>query len=248
MVATESDTRTLSTAQLETFHEDYVSPELFDAIAHEIEQKYRNRPFSFLDVGGGQGFFTDRLIARFPLSSATLVDNAQVLLDKNAPSRRKRLVLGSATELTSRFGGETFDIIFFNLSLHHFVGNSYAQTRRIQRDALAQAKKLVHRDGCIAVTENLFDGLVLADLPGYLIYRLTSNRTLAPVIKRLGANTAGCGVCFLSTAGWRSEFRGLGLQESAFKEIHYPIGSFWSHVKVRLLTVRSITRGVFWLA
>ena len=243
-----TDTRTLSDDQLETFHEDYVSPELFEAIAQEIDRSFQDRQFSFLDVGGGRGLFADKLLARFPRAEATILDNSKLLLDKNEENSRKRLIRASATELASRFETRSFDIIFFNLSLHHFVGDSYDQTRQLQRNALSQAQILLARGGRIAVTENVFDGLFISDLPGYLIYHLTASRLLAPFVKRLGANTAGCGVCFLSSSGWRAEFRSVGLRESAFRQVRYPIGSFWSHLQVRLLTVRSITRAFFWLS
>jgi len=241
------DTRVLTESQLQTFDEDYVTPELFEAIAGEINREFPDRSFAFLDVGGGQGFFADALLARFPRATATVLDNSSSLLFKNASDPRKRLVLASAAELSSQIRNQAFDIIFFNLSLHHFVGGSYYQSRQFQRNALAQAQTLLAKGGRIAVTENLFDGLLLPDLPGYLIYRLTSSRVLAPVIRRLGANTAGCGVCFLSSAGWRKEFRSVRLHETAFRAVRYADESFWPALKMRLLSVRSISRGFFWL-
>jgi len=240
--------RQLAEPQLQTFDHDYVSDRAFATIVEAIRHDFPNGNFSFLDVGGGRGFFADRLLEEFPSATCTVLDNAELLLSQNTTHPRKTLVLGSATEAAHLFPNDAFGIIFFNSALHHFVGKSYAETRRIQRDALAQARLLLAPGGGIIVTEVLYDGVLIHDLPGYLIYLLTSSSALAPLIKRLGANTAGCGVCFLSSYGWRGEFRRLGLRESVMYLERTEVTARWFAIRLRLLAVRSRSQACFWLA
>jgi len=239
--------RKLSESQLQTFDHDYVPAELADGISRAICAQFPAGRFSFLDVGGGRGFFADKILNSFPSATGTVLDNSELLLYQNEHDHRKKLVLASATQLSSSLKGKKFDVIFFNLSLHHFVDASYRKTRQLQRDALSQAKSVLAPGGAIVVTENLYDGMFGSELPGYLVYLLTSSRLLAPVVKRLGANTAGCGVCFLSTRGWRREFEMLRLAEMDFREVPQPAPP-WLKVRLLLLTVRSRSRAFFWLS
>ncbi len=245
-VVPDGTVRKLSDSQLQTFDHDYVPPELADGISHAIYAQFPDSRFRFLDVGGGRGFFADEILKRFSKATGTVLDNSELLLYQNEPDQRKRLVLASATELSDSLQDVKFDIVFFNLSLHHFVDTTYRKTRQLQRDALSQAKSVLAPGGAIVVTENLYDGIFDSELPGYLIYLLTSNRLLAPFVRRLGANTAGCGVCFLSTHGWRKEFETLQLTEKSFRGVPQP-APLWLTIRLLLLTVRSRSRAFFWL-
>lgn len=240
--------RKLADTQLQTFADnDYVTPELFNGMCSAIVADFPEERFSFLDVGGGRGFFADRLLERFPNATGTVLDNSELLLSMNVADPRKTLALASATEMSGHVH-ERFDVVFFNLSLHHFVSGTYRKSRQLQDAALREAVKMLADGGRIVVTENLFDGLLTHNAPGVLIYHLTSSKALAPIISRFGANTAGCGVCFLSARAWRSVFEKAGLREADFG------GQLWRERKLskriflRLLGVRSVTRAFFWLA
>lgn len=240
--------RPLENSQLQAFADyDYISDELFSGIAAQIIRDFPDGRFAFLDVGGGCGYFADHLLGYFPQARATVLDNSELLLSQNSSNDRKRTVLASATDLVDRFAGRPFDLVFFNLSLHHFVASTYTKTRRMQREALTQALAVLAPGGRIIVTENLYDGTPADNLPGFLIYTLTSSKVLAPVIKRLGANTAGCGVCFLSARAWRNEFQRLGMLERAFSSEDWTERELWRALRQRLLGVRCVSRGFFWL-
>lgn len=241
--------RKLADSQLQTFADtDFVTEKLFEGMAEAAQRDFPDGRFRFLDVGGGCGYFADRLLARFPSANGAVLDNSQLLLSQNAPDERKALILASATEIEQKFNERRFDIVFFNLALHHFVGGSYAKTRSLQRGAIEQARAVLAPGGRIAVTENLFDGIVADNLPGFIIYVITSSAVLAPVVHRLGANTAGIGVCFLSARAWRREFHGLQLRETAFVGEEWRECEPWKEFRLRLLGVRRVTRGIFWLA
>ena len=52
----------------------------------------------------------------------------------------------------------------------------------------------------------MYQGWVVENVPGRLIYHLTSAKLTASLARRMGANTAGVGVCFLSKHQWLMTF------------------------------------------
>jgi hypothetical protein len=104
-------------------------------------------------------------------------------------------------------GDRRFDVVFINWALHHFVLDSYRKTRAWQERILSAARGLLTARGRVSVLEDVYDGLIFTDLPGRLIYTATSIRMLGSLTRRMGANTGGCGVCFLSRRQWEGVFR-----------------------------------------
>jgi len=236
----------LADSALATFDHDYVSDAAFAAIAARIRGDFPDGRFSFLDIGGGKGFFADRVLAEFPECTGVVLDNADLLLYANAENARKRLVLGSATDLQSIFPAERFDVAFFNFALHHFIGTSYAETRRLQRESLRQAALMLTSAGRIAVSEITYNGALVDNLPSHVVFRLTSSKALAPVVARLGANTAGTGVCFMSAKTWQREFDRLGLATAVTRE-PAPARSLRSRLRLAAVSAGSVVNAHFWL-
>ena len=201
--------RILADQQTEAFDVEYVIPQLWALIEPHLGPRL-GRPSRFLDVGGGNGVFTDRVLDAYPQSAGVIVEPSQTLRERNLPRPTKTVVAGTfqAAELDPAL---RFDVIFFNWVLHHFVGDSYAKTQALQRQGLARACALLKRDGCVVVFENYYPGLLIDDLPSRLIYGLTASRLLSSLSRRLGANTAGVGVCFHSRAAWLAKVTQAGL-------------------------------------
>lgn len=239
------EARKLQEDQTEDFNVEYVCEQEWKLIEPAFDSRFADRAFSFLDVGGGNGNFADRLLQRYPAATGTVVDCARGLLAQNASHPRKKLILGSAEHLTRTFQKKTFDLIIFNWALHHFVTSTYSGTRRLQRQILAQARGLLEPDGVISVFENMYNGLVLDGLPGRLIFHATASRAFAPVARKLGANTAGCGVCFLSRRQWEEEAERAELRIASYVD-GFP--KDLSLVKKAALNVASVHHGHFFLA
>ena len=85
---------------------------------------------------------------------------------------------------------------------------------------------------------------ILDGLPGRLIFHATASRAFAPVARRLGANTAGCGVCFLSRRQWEEEGRRAGLRVASYVE-GFPKALSWG--KKVALNVGSVHHGHFFM-
>jgi len=110
-----------------------------------------NSDFTFLDIGGGNGIFTDKILETYPNSYGYLLDNSQSLLDINKEHPRKFLVNASAESLPEVFSDKKFDIIFMNLFLHHCVTNTFSDTLVTQRKMLETAHSLLDNNGRLVV-------------------------------------------------------------------------------------------------
>lgn len=240
----------LSDASLEDFHGDLVSDFILERIAQLAQRDFGSREFSILDVGGGTGYFADKMLERFPLARVHLLDNAGFQLERNAPHPRKTLHLGSAEDLLQLFGEHRFDLICFNYVAHHFVLNSYGRTRRMQRKVLSDGAGLLAPGGRISLVEHLCNSFIRS-ASSRLMYQLTASRTLAPIVKRFGANTAGVGVCFLEEKSWFDNLNAVGLRVLELSREYVEWGlqeSLKRRAIKRMLLLRSFYRGLFWAA
>jgi SAM-dependent methyltransferase len=237
--------RRLDDSQLANFDKDYVGDEKWAALRACIDRDLPDGSFSFLDIGGGNGLFADKVLAAYPQSRGTVLDNAAILLRKNKDwEDRKTIVCGSAENLETLFGAERFDIIFMNWVLHHLVGDSYTCTTENVRHLLHMSASILRQHGRISIFEHMYDGLVIDNLPSHIIYHLTSSMRLSSLMRRWGANTAGVGVCFRSRKAWLEIIRDAGLEV-----VEYAEGPRWPEPlrQILLLHLGHVRGGHFWI-
>jgi ubiquinone/menaquinone biosynthesis C-methylase UbiE len=242
-VAEHLSARQLDDAQLESFDVEYVRDDRWRVVEEKLETRFGAGRFTFLDIGGGNGVFCDRILDRFPLAEGTVLDSSELLLSRNRSHTRKRLVDDTAEHLERRFSPHSFDVIFVNWLLHHLVGETYHQTLGNMATMLKSASSLLSSRGGISIFENVYDGFLIDNLPGALIYQATSSRLLAPIARRLGANTAGVGVCFLSERKWTSVIEQAGLRVASLTIL--PKRSVPLAVRVAL-HLKRLNVGQFW--
>jgi hypothetical protein len=202
----------LNDDQLKVFDTEHVNDRQWIPIKRCIDRDFPDGRFTFLDLGGGNGNFADRLLENYPRSRGAVLDNSELLLSRNKPHPNKRLVFGSIENLDQVVDAQ-YDLIFFNWVLHHLViQSSYARTRESMRLALRAALPILTDRGRVSIYEDLYNGLLIDGAPGWLVYQLTTVKTIARLIRSLGANTAGVGVCFLSHKQWCSTLKRNGLR------------------------------------
>lgn len=238
------ETKKLADSQLEAFDAHFIDEERMARIRTHVDRDFPTGEFTFLDIGGGNGSFADQLLETYPAARGTVVDNAEVLVARNQAHPRKQVVESSIEQLTENLDG-SFDVVFLNFVLHHLIGTSFADTRNNQRDGVRVAASFLAPEGRVSVYENIIEGPVFARLPGWTVFQLTASRTLAPLVARLGANTAGTGVCYLSAQQWRETLAAGGLEVRAYRP-DQDLGM--SPARRRLLHVRENRRGYFWCA
>lgn len=233
----------LNENQIKSFDVEYINGDKWHLIKNTIYSYFPDEKFNFLDIGGGNGLFTDRILRTFPLSTGVLIDNSKLLLEKNTFNERKTLIYTSVESLEEVFVKKKFDIIFINWVLHHLVNKSYIKTHQNIGNTLVSAKRLLSSKGYLSIFENIYNGIFFANLPSYLIFQLTSSQLISPIIKYLGANTAGCGVCFLSKNQWeylinKAGFQVLNYTDSQEKDI--------SSIQKLILHIGNAREGHFW--
>lgn len=234
----------LDDSQVESFDVEYVEGGRWDTIRARIDQDFPGGEFTFLDVGGGNGNFADRLLAQYPESIGTIIDNSEVLLARNRPNERKTIILDSVENLGQM--NRRYDIVCVHWLLHHLVSDSYTQTRQNQLSTLNTVAGLLTAHGRVSVFENIYSGWLFEHLPGLMIYHLTSAKAIRTITRSMGANTAGVGVCFLSRKQWYSTLGRADLRILNYAEPDkwiWPLRLEW---KV-FLHIRRICTGHFWL-
>jgi len=208
---------TLSESQNASFDSEYHSPLELGAKFAVIRKKFKDRPLGVLDVGGGNGIFSDAFLEEFNNSSSLVIDISEHLLGLNKPHPRKTLLRSSIFDLPGHSTDKKYDIIFLNWILHHLVGVDYRNSLRNIEESLRIMKDRLAPGGLICVGENDYTGYFGMDFPSRMIFEITAVRSpyISKIVRR-HANTAGTGVCFLSEASWAEKFRQIGLQ------IEYP--------------------------
>lgn len=193
----------LSTEQTQAFDIEYVDDSMFNLVIEALD-KYQvsHTPFSLLDVGGGNGKYADKVLRNFAQASVVIVEPDSFLAEKNHPHERKQVIQSTFQNVALP---QRLQAIQFNWVLHHFVTDGYHNTCCLQRQALKEAYSALEPGGIIMIFENFYEGGVIEDLPSQLIFHLTSSELLAPITDKLGANTAGVGVCFHSAQFWREQ-------------------------------------------
>jgi ubiquinone/menaquinone biosynthesis C-methylase UbiE len=241
--------RRLSEKQNAAFDAEFHSHEELEKKFLLLEKLNEDKPFNLLDLGGGNGLFVDQLLARFPKSSATILDISAPLLAKNTPSDRKELIHSAIEYIPNLLTGRTFDYITMNWVLHHLVGNNYRMCWENCLDTLMQYRELLKPNGMLLVAENMFDGYLRSNFPSHLVYAITATRW--PWFVRLARpffNTAGVGVCFQSQRAWKRMFAQAGLDVVAFQPgLVWSLGRSFRGMAFHLLFVKSVSHGHFFL-
>ncbi|MDO6459748.1 class I SAM-dependent methyltransferase [Granulosicoccaceae sp. 1_MG-2023] len=178
-----------------------------------------------LDVGGGIGTFASHVCTLVPDSRITIIDKSALAREGFSKNPALNFIEGDFLTLDE---SQQFDFIIMKTVLHHFIGEGEQETRANQKAGLAKARRLLKPDGVLIVEENFYEDLFGRDLIGRLILFLTQPRLIEPLIRRLGANTAGEGVRFRSYSGWKALFAEAGfgidnMHESAHWGKDFPL-------------------------
>jgi SAM-dependent methyltransferase len=234
----------LDDQQVLNFDTDYIQNKDWNKLCEYLSVLFPEGDFSFLDIGGGNGVFCDKVLETFPQSTAVLLDNSEYLISLNKSSTRKSVICDSVENVGMIIRDKKFDVIFLNLVLHHFVGNSYNATYKNVVNTFLHLKPLLSPRGNVYVFEDFYNGLIFDGLTGYLIFMLTSSKMLAGLTRRMGANTGGTGVCFRSKKQWEKIIRKCGytiVHEGESHLFKFPL------IKRLLLHMGKVNMGYLWL-
>ena len=239
-----NELKQLSTDQLESFNTEYVNGKFWDAVVDLIDKYFITGKFTFLDIGGGNGVFTDRVLKHYSQSEAILLDNASNLIEINTKHPRKTIIQDSVENLENYLTVYDIDIVFINWVLHHLVSDTYKKTRNNMINTLAIIKQNEHVK-YLAIFENMYNGILIDSLPSKLIYHITSLKSVKLLTRKMGANTAGVGVSFLSKKMWIKLFSAI-FDKNNINVIDF---HFWEVPIIRkvFLHIKNIHMSLFWI-
>ena len=199
----------LAPDQLEAFyHDNFVKSQVTDFMA--LTRALIN-PSSdvMVDIGGGVGYFAKAVQNAIGLPVRVLDSDKQSI---NLCKKAKIDAVQDDALNPTIVGDET--IICFNLILHHLVGASEQETRRLQEHALSVWRSTAQ---LIFVNEYIYESYIFNNLSGWLIFQITRSAILSRIgnfmakfAPSLKANTFGVGVRFRSHTEWREIFASLG--------------------------------------
>lgn len=111
----------------------------------------------------------------------------------------------SVENIDTYFKDIKFDLIFCNKVFHHFVTNTYTGTITMMRTCMKRLSDKLTINGKLCILDIFYDGLLMDNWPSKVIYHCTSQKNvlLIKIFRRLGAQSAGSGVCFQSEKMWR---------------------------------------------
>ena len=186
--------------------------------------RFQNRhDLKILDIGGGSGNFAFHVKQYF---SNTAVD-AYVLdstsydsWNDNLLGREIHFICDSVENMDQLFCENTFDIVFVNRTFHHFVDRTWLKSLAGISKYLISINRLLKSDGALLIMDHFCDGLIWDSAASFLVYTATSikNPIISKVVRKMGGESAGVGVCFQSEKMWIQRIRKAGFQIEAMEK------------------------------
>lgn len=134
-----------------------------------IQNNNQKRKISVLDVGGGNGYFSELIHQNCDNVDLTVLDPSKKLLDEiNNPDINR--VVGKIPDdipLTSKF-----DYIHVRTVFHHITGNTVDESVELLKKSITSLKDLLKNDGRLLITEMYYEGYLIPKLPCYMIFYL----------------------------------------------------------------------------
>jgi SAM-dependent methyltransferase len=207
--------------QIYDWFEKETTKQLINGYVDILEKIKHRNSLKILDIGGGGGYFALSLYDYFLGKDCEIhvIDTTQYDTWKQN-SDKIIFVKNSAENLSKLFSENTFDLIFANRVFHHFVKNSWRESFNGMADIMKQGSFILKEDGFFCINDYFFTGRLHHTLTSKIIYTLTSIKlaTIASLLQKLDAHTAGIGVCFLSKKMWLELFSQSGLIIETLKE------------------------------
>ena len=199
----------LSQGQIEAFyHDNFVESQVRDFVKL-IGSRIEPHLGKVVDMGGGCGYFAKALQHQSDFKIRVVdTDVMSISLCNQAGLEG---VCDDA--LNPKIVGDEL-VTCFNLILHHLVGKSESETRKLQERALSIWQS---NGNIIFINEYIYESFFINNFSGWFIYQITSKTLLskvgllmAKIFPSLKANTFGVGVRFRSHEDWLLMFESLG--------------------------------------
>lgn len=173
------------------------------------------RNIKILDIGGATGHLAYLMKNHFEDNGCEVyvVDpTVYDTWDESAFGKDVNFICDSIENLKDIFEENSFDIIIANRVFHHFVHSSWRKSLKRMDEYMKAIHSLLKGDGVFCVMDHFYNGMIIDSASSFLIYSLTTIRVpaIAKFIKKMGAESAGVGTCFLSEKMWKKKITNAG--------------------------------------
>jgi len=158
---------------------------------------------SLLDIGCGNGYFTDRALAETNISWACALDISRAMLSLNKKLPNKHVFEASVLQMP--FKPHSFAFVHFDAVLHHIVGTSRKSSAQQACDVIRSCVALTRKGGFLVLTERCVDSRISSVLIFYALKFLAKTR-----LARLFGVARGLVVSFLTPDEFLSGIRTAG--------------------------------------
>lgn len=192
-----------------------------DNYSYVLEKIKTKDEVKILDIGGASGHYAVELYNYLAgrKRKITVLDSAKYDTWEKY-STEIEFIEESADNIEKLFSENTFDIVFANRVFHHFVRGTWKETMKGIRETTREIYKVLNKDGWFCITDHFYNGMAYDKSSSRIIYGLTSCSlpVIVKVCKRLGAESAGVGVCFLSQKTWINYLEDAGFKIEKMNE------------------------------
>jgi len=198
-----------------------------------------NGTIKVLDVGGGSGFFSMKIREYFSENNCEIyVLDTTKYKTWNEFSEKVTFIEDSAENIEKTFEDNKFDIVFAKYVFHHFVKNTWKDSIKSMEYIIGQINKVLKNNGRLCIVDQFYNGYPLDSNASKMIYMFTTCKfPLFPkIFKRLGAQSAGVGVCFLSKKMWLKLLSNNGFGIETLEEPVPTKRKWYEHIGLLLKT------------
>lgn len=124
---------------------------------------------NLLDIGGGNGNFSNLINENFPNINITILDPSKKLLSKIENSDITKIVGKLPNEIHVN---DTFKYIHLKEVFHHITGETVSKSKILFKRSLIRINDLLDENGFLLIHEDFYEGYLIPKLPSYLIFYL----------------------------------------------------------------------------
>jgi hypothetical protein len=178
-----------------------------------IQHTTKNSAFSFLDIGGGNGFFAKTVLDTNPMSTVTVIDPAAKLLNKITDKKIIKIIGSIPYDFPSE---DKYDYIHLKEVIHHITGNTIKETKELLKTSLSLIKRHLNTNGYLMIHDLFYEGYVYPPITRFLIFYLLILQNKLRIKIPIKEFLMNLSVCFYT----RQELKSL-LLESGFIIVDY---------------------------
>jgi ubiquinone/menaquinone biosynthesis C-methylase UbiE len=192
-----------------------------------------------LDIGGGSGYFSVALYEYFKGKNCEIYVIDPMRYDTWSKfSEKVKFVQGTADDLSKIFNVGFFDIIFAKYVFHHFIKDTWEKTIVGMKSIIKQIQSIMKKNACFCIVDQFYNGLLGDTSASKMIYRFTKCQIpfLVKIFRKMGAESAGTGVCFLSKKMFLKLFHYAGFEIETLSEPLPTKMKWYRHIGLLLKT------------